>query len=70
MPGDSGWYVGAAEDVASDAYHAARVAELVENRPELRAALGLPVGYLVVLNDAELEALVDARGRLLWPGKA
>jgi hypothetical protein len=67
--GDSGWYVGPADDSTVTAYKAMRAADFLAGRPDLQAALGLPPGFLVVLDGAAVEAVLDAQGRLLWPAK-
>jgi hypothetical protein len=64
---DSGWYLGMVADVTVTAYDAVRVDDLLTIRPDLEAVLGLPAGYLVVLDGASLEAVLDPQGTLLWP---
>lgn len=66
-PDDSGWYVGIADNTEVSDYFAVRVADLRARRPDLDAVLRLPVGYLVVLDGASLEAVFDPRGTLRWP---
>ena len=68
--GDSGWYVGLADDTEVGGYDAVRVADLLAGRPDLEAALELPLGCLLVLDGACLEAVLDPRDTLLWPSKA
>jgi hypothetical protein len=69
-PDDSGWYVGIADDTEVSDYDAVRVADFLARRPDLDAVLRLPVGYLVVLDGASLEAVFDLGGTLLWPAAA
>lgn len=68
--GDSGWYVGFADGTEVTGYDAVRVAEFLAGRPDLEAALGLPVGCLVVLDGESVEAVLDEQGVLLWPSRA
>lgn len=65
--GDSGWYVGFADDTEVTGYEAARVADFLAGRPDLEAVLALPVGCLVVFAGVTLEAVLDAQDTLLWP---
>jgi hypothetical protein len=67
VAGDSGWYVGVADDVAIEAFVAMEVGRLVAEWPVLAAVLELPVGYVAVLDRGALEAVVDARGARVWP---
>lgn len=68
--GDSGWYVGFADDTEATGYDAVRVADFLAGRPDLEAALGLPVGCLLVLDGASVEAVLDPQGELVWPSRA
>jgi hypothetical protein len=68
-PGDSGWYVGFADDAEVAGYDAVRIADFIARCPNLETALELPVGCLVVLDGACVEALLDPQGALLWPSK-
>jgi hypothetical protein len=65
--GDSGWYAGFADDTEVAGYDAMRIAGFLAGRPDLEAVLELPVGCLVVLSAASVEAVLDSRDRLLWP---
>jgi hypothetical protein len=67
--GDSGWYVGPADDSAVTAYEAMRAADFLAGRPNLQPVLGLPPGFLVVLDGGAVDAVLDAQDRLLWPAK-
>ncbi len=68
--GDSGWYVGSADDAEVAGCEAVRVVDLLAERPDLEAVLELPVGCLVVLTGTVLEAVLDPQDNLLWPGAA
>jgi hypothetical protein len=69
---DSGWYIGPAHDgrpgepPKPEDLEALRLFELVRRRPEILYALALPVGYTVVWNGNNIEALADPQGRNLW----
>ena len=65
--GDSGWYIGPGEDVEVSGYDAVRIADLLGRLPALEAVLELPAGYLVVLKEAGVEAVLDSADRLLRP---
>ena len=64
---DSGWYVGPADDSEVAALDAVRIGDLLNDRPELAVAFEWPVGCLIVLRGAALEAVLDAQGAVLWP---
>ncbi len=66
VAGDSGWYLGFADDTAVTDYSAVRAADFVAERPELAAALELPAGCLLVLDGTSPAAVLDARNKLLW----
>lgn len=65
-PGDSGWYVGAAEGTPVTTYEAVRVDELLTLRPDWKEILSLPSGSLVVLDRASIETVLDGEGKVLW----
>ena len=67
--GDSGWYFGPADNTEVTGYDAVRIVDFLAARPDLEAVLELPAGYLAVLDGASLEALLDARDRLLWSAR-
>ncbi|MFN3652317.1 MAG: hypothetical protein ACK47B_22295 [Armatimonadota bacterium] len=72
-PGDSGWYVGPADDTTpptTEALTACRVYELLRLRPSLLPALALPEGFLVVFNGDAVEAVLDPGNENRWPGDA
>jgi hypothetical protein len=68
--GDSGWYVGFADDAPVSGYEAVRIADFLAGRPDLEPALELPVGCLIVLDGTALEAVLDPQDMLLWPAEA
>jgi len=67
--GDSGWYVGDADatvDVLPE-YESLRIYQLLPLRPVLMQFLTLPVGYLVVLDDEKVEAVLNEKGLRVTP---
>ena len=64
---DSGWYVGPADDSEVAGLDAVRIRDLLDDRPELAVAFEWPVGFLIVLREAAIETVLDARGAVLWP---
>ena len=69
---DSGWYIGPANGAGegpppkAEDLDSMRLFQLVQRRPEILYALALPVGYTVVWNGNNIEALADPQGRNLW----
>lgn len=63
--GDSGWYIGIIDDTGAEGYDAIRVAELLEIRPDFSEILTLPVGFLVVLDGASVEVIVDPQDNIV-----
>jgi hypothetical protein len=63
--GDSGWYVGFADDTEVSGYDAVRIADFLAGRRDLEAALELPAGCLVVLDRSSVKAVLDPAGTLL-----
>jgi len=60
--GDSGWYIGPAEDrEAERELEALYVYQLLRVRPALMQVLALPPGYLVVFDGDNLEAVLNDR---------
>lgn len=63
--GDSGWYVGIANDQSViptvEDMEALWAYQLLERRPELLAAFALPIGWMTVWDGRALEALVDEK---------
>ncbi len=68
--GDSGWYLGPANDVEVGSYFATRAENLLNERPELGPILELPAGYLVVLDGPLVAAVLDPADRLVWRAAA
>lgn len=68
-PIDSGWYVGPAGEIEPfpGVFATLTVGDLLARRPYLAAALEFPVGWLVLVNGARLEAVLDPRNVLRWP---
>jgi hypothetical protein len=68
---DSGWYVGPADDTGgppdASQLDAIQVYRLLDIRPALLRAMGLPAEYIVVFDGDEIEAVVDPSGRRVWP---
>jgi len=69
---DSGWYIGPAHDGSpaespkAEDLESLRLYQLLKRRPTILYALALPVGYTVVWNGHNIEALADPQGRNLW----
>lgn len=66
FPGDSGWYIGRADDAAPAAGGALTVAEVLAVRPDLAEVLTLPKGFLVVLDGGGVVAVLGPRDEDLW----
>jgi hypothetical protein len=67
--GDSGWYVGVADDQESVELVATQAANLLETCPWLTDILSLPVGYLVLLSSqAGPQAVLDQDDNVIWHG--
>ncbi len=68
--GDSGWVIGATEDAADAAgpreFDSVRAADVIAARPDLAVILGLPVGFLVVLDGGGIAAILDGPGLDVW----
>ncbi len=63
---DSGWCARSTEP-GDAAYQLVKVAQLLETRPDFACVLALPAGYLVVLDEHGIEALLDPRSVNIWP---
>jgi len=66
VSGDSGWYIGGADEHAAAAYDGVRAADVLAARPDWRAVLELPAGCLVVFDGAALVAVLDPQDAVLW----
>jgi hypothetical protein len=63
--GDSGWYIGRIAVTDSPA-EAIGVGDLVTARPDLERLLMLPVGYLVVIEQSGIVAVLNERDENVW----
>ena len=66
FPGDSGWYIGRADDVAAEAAGSISASEFLNARGDLVDALTLPRGYLVVLDGGGVVSVLGPRDEELW----
>jgi hypothetical protein len=65
-PGDSGWYIGPADEPKDPVqYEAVFVYQFLRLRPALLSALALPVGFLVVFDGNEIEAIMNDQNEQL-----
>lgn len=69
-PGDSGWYIGSAEEKSSMAgpppvseLEAIWVFELLRLRPSVLEAMALPAGWLLRWNGSDIDAIADEENR-------
>jgi hypothetical protein len=70
-PGDSGWYVGPADDPESvTEYEAIYVYQLLHLRPALLDVLALPEGYVVFVTADTVDAVFDPDGVDVFGTKA
>jgi hypothetical protein len=69
---DSGWYIGPPDDVSgppdASQLDAIQVYRLLDIRPALLRVMALPAEYIVVFDGDEIEAVLNPRGRYVWPG--
>ncbi|OWR29168.1 hypothetical protein CDO73_16020 [Saccharibacillus sp. O23] len=66
--GISGWYLGPAEgQVEQEELRKYYVFQLLTLRPGVLKVLALPKGYVAVLQGDEIEAVLDAEDRRVWP---
>jgi hypothetical protein len=70
FPGDSGWYIGRADDVATEAGGSITVSELLNARGDLVDLLTLPKGYLAVLDGGGVVSVLGQRDEELWKAPA
>jgi hypothetical protein len=66
FPGDSGWYIGRADDAPAEAGGAMTVSDLFTARADLTDILTLPKGFLAVLDGGGLAAVLGPRDEELW----
>ena len=64
--GDTGWYVGRADGLDVDRNLAMPVQDLMQGRHDLKEILGLPAGYLIVLDTTGVSAVLDDKGTDVW----
>jgi hypothetical protein len=64
--GDSGWFIGRGDGMSNPETLAVPVASLVEGRRDLREALSLPVGFLVVVDMSGITAVINDKGDDVW----
>ena len=63
--GDSGWYIGIIDEVKTEKNISIRIADLLQQYPELEEILTLPVGYLVVIESDAVRAIVDPQNGII-----
>jgi hypothetical protein len=66
FPGDSGWYIGRADDAPAEAGGALSLADLLSARADLTDIMTLPRGFLAVLDGGGLVAVLGPRDEELW----
>jgi hypothetical protein len=65
--GDSGWYIGNAEDKTDKSeLKALYVYQLLTIRPKLLSVLSLPSEYIAIFNADKIEAIVDSNNMNMW----
>lgn len=65
--GDSGWFIGRqGPRESTPAVEAIFAFQLLKRRPELAPALGLPAGFMVMVDVAGISAVTDADNRTLF----
>jgi hypothetical protein len=65
--GDSGWYIGNAEDNSEKTeLKALYVYQLLSIRPELMSVLSLPSEYIAIFDADKIEAIVDSNNINMW----
>ena len=65
--GDSGWFIGRADgSAAGEGVLSMPVADLLQSRQDLREALTLPVGFLIVIEGAGVTTVLDNKGNDVW----
>jgi hypothetical protein len=64
--GDSGWYIGPADKKdRPKQYEAIYAYQLLKLRPSLMPLLGLPYGFMAVINDKKIEVVLDPNNKNL-----
>jgi hypothetical protein len=64
--GDSGWFVGRADGTDGARRLSMPVGDLLQARQDLKEAMTLPAGYLVVLDTTGVSAVLDEKGTDVW----
>jgi hypothetical protein len=64
--GDSGWFIGTV-DVSESPVEAVKISDVLAARPDFAKLLGLPSGYLVVIDAGGIAAVLDAKDQDVWP---
>ena len=65
-PADTGWYLASARSVGITALYTVRIGDLLESRPDFRELLGLPEGFLVLVDDEGIRSILTPQGENLW----
>ena len=66
--GDTGWFIGFLEKNNED-LKAILAYELLELKPDIIMALGLPSGYLVVFKNNKIDAILDSSDKYIYRNK-
>ena len=64
--GDSGWFLGRADGTDGDRKLSMPAGDLLQARQDLKEAMTLPAGYLVVLDTTGVSAVLDEKGADVW----
>lgn len=67
--GDSGWFIGSVDgDDARETsdLEAIQLYQLLQLRPHILSAMALPIGWMVVWNGTDIEAVLDTENRNVW----
>jgi uncharacterized protein YbdZ (MbtH family) len=69
LPGDSGWFIGNLIEKETPT-EAITVADLLAVRPDFEHFLALPAGWLVVIEESGIKAVLNDRNENIWPEPA
>jgi len=65
--GDSGWFIARADGAApGEGILSMPVADLLQSRQDLREALGLPPGFLILIEGTGVTTVLDDKGKDVW----
>jgi hypothetical protein len=64
--GDSGWFLGRADGTDGARKLSMPVGDLLQARQDLKEAMSLPAGYLVLLDTTGVSAVLDEKGTDVW----